>query len=152
MKIRVGALVLGMSCLFLTCGYVPLRATDDGSAAIMASLPDPIQQHRCLRALEAGKKWVPKLKLSDWDIELHCGVPDEWKDKSEGLHGASSIDAPHRKGIVWFNPASEKDPELVIIHELTHFVIQEVVESKSLMIEERAVYTLSELMYAGKDN
>ena len=150
MRIRVGVAALALSALFLTCGYTPSMRGDDSVPGLKA-LQDPTEQHRCLYAVSAAQKWVVKLKLSDWDISLVCGVPKEWADRSEGLHGASQIDAPHRTGIVWFNPKSEKDPELVMIHELTHFVLQQAVESNSLMVQEQAVYLLSELMYKGRN-
>ena len=67
-------------------------------------------------------------------------------------YGASSVDVVHRVATVWFNPKSDKDPELVVPHELTHVIMAEVREGGSLVFEERAVYTISELIYAGRDN
>jgi len=153
MKIRVGSLVLGIWAVLTTCGYTPSLLGDDApKPSGYIELTDATEQHRCLRFEAVLRKWIPKLKLSDWNVTPICGVPEQWKDNSDGLHGASSVDVVHRVATVWFNPKSAKEPELVVVHELTHVIMAEVREGGSLVFEERAVYTVSELMYAGRDN
>ena len=153
MRIRLGSLALGFWAVMSTCGYTPSLLGDDEPKPLgYIELADTTEQHRCLRFEAALRKWIPKLKLLNWKITAICGVPDQWKNNSVGLHGASAVDVVHLTAAVWFNPKSDKDPEMVVTHELTHIVMAEVREGGSLILEERAVYTISELMYAGRDN
>jgi hypothetical protein len=152
MRLSKWLVALTFSALLLTCGYTPsIRGDSNVTPEGFLALAEPSQQRACLRAAVFFEKWKPRLKLSDWSIHFICGVPDDWKDRQDGLHGASRVDASHQGGTLWFNPTSDKDPEIVVIHELTHFVIQEIVESQSLMVEERSVYNLAELIYKGRD-
>ena len=113
---------------------------------------NPEAQTKCLQAAVAFHKWVPRLRLRDWRLSLNCGVPPWWKGDSDGLHGVTMIQVTDRAAETWFNPASDKDPELVMIHELTHVVLQEAEALQSNIQDERAVFMLAELIYAGRNN
>ena len=108
------------------------------------------EKAHCTRAGAEINHWVKKLRLEDWKIELVCGIPEipEWANSI--VHGASRADATTRSATVWINPRSSKKPGEIVVHELLHLVMAEVRESKSNLIEERAVWLLGELL-SGSD-
>ena len=101
----------------------------------------------CSRAHSAIKIWKEKLRLQAWSVEFRCGIPEIFIGKEEGLNGASEFSVMSQTAVIWMNPKSTKPAEAVMIHELLHLVMADVIRSESAMVEERTVWMLADLIY-----
>lgn len=153
LPLRRVALLVGITLSAL--GGATVTGTDRKLPTNYTNLETLDEKTRCMRADDAVVKWQRKLRLQGYDLDVICGIPEEWKrdhDASAVIYGASNYDVTHLVGRVWINPGTtDKDVELVVIHELLHALVNEAIGSNSLMVQERVVYTLAELVYLGRD-
>jgi hypothetical protein len=73
----------------------------------------------CQRLIE---KYIPILRLQDWDIKV------EWGDLGEDDHATITWDESCKKAIITINRKQPEDelgfePEFIILHELFHIAI-----------------------------
>jgi hypothetical protein len=106
-------------------------------------------------------KWIPRLRLHDWDITLeYCKelTRTGYDDDTEELWGLCEYDIPAHSARIslldlrapgWKNQEFTYDPETVLVHELMHVVLIQfkIFENQpSVDIEEDVVNYFTKLL------